>query len=226
MSTPRSASRPPNSTSAMRISRRPRSTPRSPAACSKARFPISAPMAARPTATSIVDASGGTPGLHDAQRSRRRARAAAAAQRGRFRQARRQAAGQARACAPPANSQRAIMSNLDGTVFAGVPGRRHRGPQRRADDPLADLEHAVGLAGEQGADHRPDPALAPRSASRRARRPRPISIWSARWCKMTGAGTIDLGTQDAGVPGRAEAGDDHRGPGPHRRPGRASASPW
>ena len=31
-----------------------------------------------------------------------------------------------------------------------VPGRRHQGAQRRADDPLADVEHAVGLAGERG----------------------------------------------------------------------------
>ena len=85
-------------------------------------------------------------------------------------------------CARTATSQRAIMSNLDGTVFAIFPGRRHPRPQRRADDPLADVEHAVGMAGGQGADHRSHPASAPRSGSRRARPPPPISIWSARWC--------------------------------------------
>ena len=45
------------------------------------------------------------------------------------------------------NSQRAIMTNLQGTDIRRVPGRRHQGPQRRPDDPLADVEHAVGMAG-------------------------------------------------------------------------------
>ena len=78
-------------------------------------------------------------------------------------------------------SQRAIMSNLDGTVFADVPGRRDPRPQRRADDPLADLEPAVGMAGGPGADHRPDASSPPRSASSKGQATTAISIWSGRW---------------------------------------------
>ena len=49
--------------------------------------------------------------------------------------------------------------------------------------------------------------------------------------RMTGVGTIDLGTKQIGVPRRAETGDDHRRPGPRRRSGRLRHSrddrgPW
>ena len=43
--------------------------------------------------------------------------------------------------------------------------------------------------------------------------------------KMTGAGTVDLGTKQIGVPRRAEARDDHRRPGPQPGIRSASASP-
>ena len=42
--------------------------------------------------------------------------------------------------------------------------------------------------------------------------------------KMTGAGTIDLGTKQIGFPRRAETRDDHRRPGPRHRSGRARHS--
>ena len=79
------------------------------------------------------------------------------------------------------NSQRAIMANMSGTTFAGVPGRRHQGAQRRANDPLADGQHAVGLAGEQRAGGRIFRNSRPRSRSTRARPRPPTSTWSARW---------------------------------------------
>jgi hypothetical protein len=97
-------------------------------------------------------------GLHAARRSRRRARAAAAARRRRLRQARRQAAGQDRgAFRRPEPARHHVGSQRHG--IRGISGRRHQGPQRRADDPLADVEHAVGVAGEPRTDHRPLPAL-------------------------------------------------------------------
>ena len=111
----------------------------------------------------IVDASLPEPDLFAAQRSRRRARAAAAAKCGRFRQARRQTAGEARAAFDRQQPARHHVQPRRHRV-RGVPGRRDPRPQRRADDPLAHLGHAVGLAGGQGADHGPDAArrLVPR----------------------------------------------------------------
>ena len=96
--------------------------------------------------------------LHAAQRSDRRPRAAAAAECRRFRQARRQDAGEDRGALRRRQPARHHVGHERHGV-RGVPGRRHQGPQRRADDPLADLEHAAGLAGGQGAGHRPDAAV-------------------------------------------------------------------
>ena len=42
------------------------------------------------------------------------------------------------ACAPPATASARSCPNMAGTALRRVPGRRDQGPQRRADDPLAD----------------------------------------------------------------------------------------
>ena len=92
------------------------------------------------------------------------------------------------------------------------PGRRHSGPQPRPHDPLADLGHAVGVAGDQRREHRPLPAR--RLVQRGARPGHHDRSQSGR-----PAGADDRNRhhrprhQVAGLPGRAEAGDDHRGPG-------------
>ena len=93
------------------------------------------------------------------------------------------------------NSQRAIMSNLGGTAFADFQDGAIRG--LNVAQMIRSLTSGTlsGWQESQGAGHRPDRSSRPRSASTRARRPPPISIWSARWCEMTGAGTIDLGTK-------------------------------
>ncbi len=73
----------------------------------------------------------------------------------RFRQARRKAAGEARAALERQQPARHHVRPRRHGV-RGVAGRRDPRPQRRADDALAHLRHAVGLAGGQGADHGPD----------------------------------------------------------------------
>ena len=87
----------------------------------------------------------------------------------RFRQARRQDADQ---------DQRALHRQQPardhgkpaGHRVRGVPGRRHQGPQRRPDDPLADLEHAC-RAGRRARSRRPTSRnFRRRSRSTRARR--------------------------------------------------------
>ena len=91
-------------------------------------------------------------------------------------------------------SPRAIMSNLNGTVFTVFQDGAIRGTQRRQDDPLADLGHAVGMAGEAGPGHRPQPALGlvqDRQGPGRHHR----SHLVGPLVKMTGIGTIDLGTK-------------------------------
>ena len=143
----------------------------------------------------IVDASAARPTFALQRRPCRRARAAAAASACRFRQARRQAAGEDSRVRSSGASQRAIMSNLDGTVFVSVPGRRHPRPQRRPDDPLADLGHAVGMAGEQGTGHRPVAARRPPSASTQGQATTTDLNLIGPLVRVTGAGTVDLGDQ-------------------------------
>ena len=104
-----------------------------------------------------VDASTGQPDLRAAQRSRRRARIAAAAKCRRLRQARRQDAGEDRRAFRRQQPARHHVEPRRHRI-RGVPGRRDPRPQRRPDDPLADLRPAVGMAGGQGANHRPDAA--------------------------------------------------------------------
>ncbi len=79
------------------------------------------------------------------------------------------------------NSQRAIMSNLDGTVFAVFQDGAIKRPQRRADDPRADLGHAVGMAARRDAIHRSHATrrLVPdRQGTGHHDR---SQLWSARW---------------------------------------------
>ena len=96
--------------------------------------------------------------LRAAERPRRRAGAAAAAELGRFRQARRQDAGKDRGAFRRQQPARDHDRHERHGVRA-VPGRPAPRPQRRADDPRAHHEHAVRLAGEQGAGDRSVAAL-------------------------------------------------------------------
>ena len=116
-----------------------------------------------------IDASTAEPDLCAAQPiSPACARCRCSRSAGRFRQARRQDAGEDQRALHRQQPARDHVEPRRHRV-RGVPGRRDPRPQRRADDPLADLGHAVGMAGGQGAGHRPDAALAPRSRSTRAR---------------------------------------------------------
>ncbi len=184
MSTRRRGFPRPSSTSATRVSRRPRSTPRSAAASLK-------------TQVSNLGAYEGTRQrrsdrrrLHRQprptrlrSRPHRRARAAAAAQRRRLRQARRQDAGQDQRALLRHQPARDHVEPGNGTAFVGIPGRRHPGPQRRADDPLADGEHRCRAGRRARRRRRTSRNCRRRSRSTRARRRPPISIWSARWSR-------------------------------------------
>ncbi len=119
--------------------------------------------------------------LSDARRSHRRARLAAAAEHRRLRQARRQAAGEDRRAL---HRHQPARDHVQPRRHGGreFPGRRHPRPQRRADDPLADIQPAVGMAGGQGSGDRSDSTVRLVRHRRRARPPRAISTWSGRWC--------------------------------------------
>ena len=82
------------------------------------------------------------------------------------------------------------------------------------------VEHAVGLAGEQGAGDRPVAALGlVQDRQGPGARPTDLNLVGPL-VKMTGVGTIDLGTKQIGFSRRAETRDDHRRPGPRQRAGR------
>ena len=91
-------------------------------------------------------------------------------------------------------SQRAIMAGLQRHGIRGVPGRRHQGPQCRADDPLADVEHASGW--QEGQEKATD--LSQLSASFKIDKGQATTTdlnLVGPLVKMTGVGTIDLGTK-------------------------------
>ncbi len=105
-----------------------------------------------------IDASTGNPSFAlRADLTGVRALAAAAQLRG-FRQARRQDAGK---------DQRALHRHKPARDHGEprrhhlrrVSGRRHSRAQRRPDGAVADVEHAVGMAGKQGTGDRPDAAF-------------------------------------------------------------------
>ena len=79
-------------------------------------------------------------------------------------------------------SQRAIMSNLDGTVFAVFQDGAIRGVNIAQMIRSLTSGTVVGMAGEQRAGHRPDPALGLVPHREGQGYDRAISIWSARWC--------------------------------------------
>ena len=90
-------------------------------------------------------------------------------------------------------SQRAIMSNLDGTVFAMFQDGAIRG--LNVAQMIRSLTSSTLSGWQESKEQTTDltPACPPRSGSKRARPPPAISIWSGPLVRMTGAGTIDLG---------------------------------
>jgi len=132
-------------------------------------------------------------------------------------------AGEKIAVRSSGTSQRAILSNLDGTVFALFQDGAIRGLNVAQMIRSLTSGTLFGMAGGQGTSHRPDPAVGvvPHREGpgdhQRSQSGRPL-------VRVTGAGTVDLGAQTLALAGRAEARDDDRGPGPDLRSGRARHS--
>ena len=121
------------------------------------------------------------------------------------------------------NSQRAIMSNLDGTVFAVFQDGAIRG--LNVAQMIRSLTSSPLSGWQEGKEQTTD--LTQLGASFRVEKGQATTSdlnLVGPLVKMTGAGTVDLGCADAGVSRRAEAGADHRRPGPRRRSGRARHS--
>ena len=99
------------------------------------------------------------------------------------------------ACAPAGTSQRAIMSNLDGTVFAVFQDGAIRG--LNVAQMIRSLTSGTLSGWQEGEEQgdRPDAAFGARSGSTRARPPTTDLNLVGPLVKMTGAGTIDLGTK-------------------------------
>ena len=117
------------------------------------------------------------------------------------------------------NSQRAIMANLDGTVFAVFQDGAIRG--LNVAQMIRSLTAGTLSGWQESKEQTTD--LSQLAASFRIEKGQATTSdlnLVGPLVRMTGAGTIDLGTQIDGVPGRAETGDDHRRPGPRRRSGR------
>lgn len=96
------------------------------------------------------------------------------------------------------NSQRAIMANMSGTVFAiFFQDGAIRGLNVVQMIRSADLEPALGMAGGRGTLHRSHAAFRPFKIDKGRRRP-PIFNLVGPLVRMTGAGTIDLGTRQIG----------------------------
>ena len=120
-------------------------------------------------------------------------------------------------------SQRAIMTNLNGTAFAMFQDGAIRG--LNVAQMIRSLTSGTLSGWQESKEQTTD--LTQLSASFRIDKGQAATTdlnLVGPLVKMTGAGTIDLGTKQIGVPGRAEARDDHRRPGPRRRSGRARHS--
>ena len=117
-------------------------------------------------------------------------------------------------------SQRAIMSNLGGTVFANFQDGAIRG--LNVAQMIRSLTSGTLSGWQETKEQTTD--LTQLAASFRIEKGQATTSdlnLVGPLVRMTGAGTIDLAAQIAGVPGRAQARHDHRRPGPRRRPGRA-----
>jgi len=114
----------------------------------------------------IIDVSSGIPGYALTSDSRRRPRLAVAAQRGDFDKLDGRCRRKWR-CAPR-HSQRAVMSNLGGTVFAVIPGRRHQ--TSNVAQMIRSLTSGTLSGWQEGKEQTTtSPSFRPRSASRRVR---------------------------------------------------------